>query len=65
MINGRITGSMWSKMFKSELIKNTEIDSSVVRNKRFAEDTFHSFSVMANAKSIVYLKKLLYYYRAA
>lgn len=63
MINGRITGSMWSKMFKSELIKNTEIDSSVVRNKRFAEDTFHSFSVMANAKSIVYLKKLLYYYR--
>lgn len=63
MIDGTLTGSMWSKVFKSKLIKSSVVDSSIVRNKRFAEDTFQSFSVMANAKSIVYLKKLLYYYR--
>lgn len=63
IIDGSLTGSMWSKAFSSELIKNTKIDSNVVRDKRFAEDAYHSYSIIAKAESIYYLKENLYYYR--
>lgn len=64
MIDGTLTGSLWSKVFRAEIIKNTEIDTTVVENKRFAEDTFQSFNVLAHAESILYFNKILYFYRA-
>lgn len=63
IIDGTLTGSMWSKIFKSELIKSVGINSEIVSEKRFGEDAFQSFSILFNAKSVLLLEDVLYCYR--
>ena len=62
IIEDKISGAMWSKVFKSKFIKNTYIDSGYVKTKKFGEDAFHSFSLILAANSVSYLNKTLYYY---
>lgn len=62
IISGSLTGSMWSKVFKTSVFKSIQIDSTIVKNKRFAEDAFQSFHIIAKANSIAFLQKNLYFY---
>ncbi len=64
IINGTLTGSMWSKAFKKELITNIVIDEETVAKKRYGEDAFQSFAIMLNAKKVSFLDDVLYYYRS-
>ena len=63
IVTGEITGALWSKVFKSDLLLNVKLNEDTVSNKRFAEDAFHSFSVMFNAKNVKFVEDVLYYYR--
>lgn len=63
IINGNLPGSLWSKMFKKDIVLKTIPDDTIVKSKRFAEDAYHSFDVLANTSSILYLDKTLYKYR--
>lgn len=63
IVSGEITGSMWSKVFKGELLKNTPIDIAIVSKKKFGPDAFHSFTMMFSAKSVEFIDEVLYYYR--
>lgn len=64
IINGKLPGALWSKAFKNELLKSAKINDKFVKNKRYGEDAYHSFSVLANAKSVLFLDNILYRYRA-
>lgn len=59
----QLTGSLWSKLFKKNIITNNIPDDHVVKTKRFAEDAYHSFDALAKSTSILFLDKSLYYYR--
>ncbi len=63
IICGQLTGSLCSKVFKNDIITNHIPDEKTVKNKRFAEDAYHSFDALANSESILYLSHSLYYYR--
>lgn len=63
IVTGEITGSMCTKVFKTDLLKNTLIDKTTVSRKKFGEDAFHSFSMIFNAKSVKFIEDVLYYYR--
>ena len=62
IINGTLTGSMCSKVIKKSLLTKIAIKADVVKNKRFAEDAYHSFSIIAKASSILFLPLNLYFY---
>ncbi len=63
IIDGVLSGSMCSKVFKAELLKNADFDNGIVAAKRFGEDAFQSYEALFRAKSIAYLNKSLYHYR--
>ncbi len=63
IVSGQLNGSLWSKVFKKDIIKNNIPCSDIVRSKRFAEDAYHSFDALANSGSILLLDDLLYFYR--
>lgn len=63
IICGQLTGSLCSKLFKRKIIIDNIPDENVVKNKRFAEDAYHSFDALAKSESILYLNHSLYYYR--
>lgn len=63
IVSGNITGSLWSKLFKANIICDNIPDKEKVENKRFAEDAYHAFDAMAKSKSILYLNQSLYRYR--
>ena len=63
IVTGSLTGSLWSKVFKSSLIKGVTIDEAEVSEKRFGEDAYHSFAVMFCAESVSFIEDILYYYR--
>lgn len=63
IINGDLTGSMSSKVFARHVLLNQKYDEKDVSVKRFAEDAFQSFSVIATVDSICYLNRKLYLYR--
>lgn len=64
IINGKLTGAMWSKVFKSALIKSTEINSEIVSQKKYGEDAFQSFAILLKAEKISFLADVLYHYRS-
>jgi len=64
IVNGRLTGSMWSKVFKSELIKSVDINKEVVSQKKYGEDAFQSFAIMLKANKVSFWGDTLYYYRS-
>ncbi|MBQ3006123.1 MAG: glycosyltransferase family 2 protein [Clostridia bacterium] len=63
IISGQLTGSLCSKAFKKSIISDNLPDEQIVKNKRFAEDAYHSFDALANSESILYLSHSLYGYR--
>ncbi len=63
IVNGKLTGSMCSKVFKSELIKSVDINKQVVSQKKYGEDAFQSFAIMLKANKVSFLGDTLYYYR--
>lgn len=63
IINGQLSGSLWSKLFRKDIIINNIPDEKTVKSKRFAEDAYHSFDALANSESILCLDKSLYLYR--
>ena len=62
ILGGNLSGAMWSKVFSSELLLNIKIDSSYVKDKRFGEDAYQSYSIILYAKSVAILNKSLYVY---
>lgn len=62
IVNKKISGAMWSKVFKSELIKNLHLDAEIVKNKRYGEDAFHSYSLLMHSKTVLYISSILYTY---
>ncbi len=63
IIGGKLSGSLCSKIFKKEIIAANIPDEKIVRSKRFAEDAYHSFNVLAKSGSIMLLPNILYKYR--
>lgn len=63
IVDGSIAGSLWSKSFRKDLIVNNFPDETIVKNKRFAEDAYHSFDLLAKSESILFINKALYRYR--
>lgn len=63
IVNGKLSGSLWSKIFKKEIIATNIPDEKIVRSKRYAEDAYHSFDTLAKSNSILFLDKPLYCYR--
>ena len=63
IISGQLTGSLCSKAFRRSIISDNIPDEIAVKNKRFAEDAYHSFDALANSESILYLSDSLYFYR--
>lgn len=63
IIDGTLTGSMCSKIFKKELIKSVGIEDGIVSEKRYGEDAFQSFAILLNANRISFLEDCLYFYR--
>lgn len=63
IIRGQLTGSLCSKAFKNNVISENTPNDKDVKNKRFAEDAYHSFNALAKSDSILYLNNTLYYYR--
>ena len=63
IISGQITGSLCSKTFKRNTISDNIPDEQIVKNKRFAEDAYHSFDALAKSKSVLYINRSLYCYR--
>lgn len=63
IINGKLTGSMCSKIFKKGLIKSVDINDEIVSQKKYGEDAFQSFAIMLNANRVSFLKDNLYFYR--
>lgn len=63
IICGQLTGALWSKLFKRNIITNNIPDEKTVKTKRFAEDAYHSFDALANSNSVLFLNKTLYRYR--
>lgn len=63
IVNGKMPGSLWSKIFKKNIITDNIPDEKTVKSKRFAEDAYHSFDALAKAESVLFLNKTLYGYR--
>lgn len=63
IISGNMNGSLCSKLFKREIITANIPDDTIVCSKRFAEDAYHSFYVLAKSSSILLLPNILYRYR--
>ncbi len=63
IVNGKMPGSLWSKIFKKDIITNNIPDEKTVKTKRYAEDAYHSFDTLANSDSVLFLNKTLYRYR--
>lgn len=63
IVNGQMPGSLWSKIFKKDVISNNIPSDEVVKAKRFAEDAYHAFDALAKSDSILYINKSLYWYR--
>lgn len=63
IVTGDMPGSLCSKVFKNDLITSNIPCEDIVRSKRFAEDAYHSFDVLAKSESILFINKSLYYYR--
>lgn len=63
IVDGSLPGSLWSKSFRKNLILNSFPDEEFVKNKRFAEDAYHSFDLLAKSESVLFIDKLLYRYR--
>lgn len=63
IVSGKLTGSVCSKVFKTSSIKAAYINDSIVKEKRYAEDAFQSFSIMADVENILYINSKLYFYR--
>ena len=63
IVEGILPGAMWSKVFKKDHILKVKLDMDVVKDKRYGEDAFQSFSFIGEADSILYLEDVLYYYR--
>lgn len=63
IICGQLTGSLCSKAFKKSIITDNIPDEKKVKDKRFAEDAYHAFDVLAKSDSVLYLKNTLYFYR--
>ncbi len=64
IVNGNLTGSMWSKVFKKDLINYTNFDETVVSQKKYGEDAFQSFAILFNAQNVCFLEYILYLYRS-
>ena len=62
--DGKLSGSLCSKLFKAELLKNFCLDADFVKAKRYGEDAYHSFSVLFTAESVMFIDKMFYCYRA-
>lgn len=62
IIDGTLTGSMCSKVFKKNFLNKVVIEADAVKDRRFAEDAYQAFSIIANASSILYLPLNLYFY---
>ncbi len=63
IVSGQLPGSLWSKVFKKDIISNNIPDEKIVRTKRFAEDAYHSFDALAKSNSIIFIDQTLYNYR--
>lgn len=63
IVTGEMPGSLCSKAFKRDIITNNIPCEEVVRSKRYAEDAYHSFNVLAKSESVLFINKALYYYR--
>ena len=55
--------SLWTKVIKTEIIKNDSTDYSLYYSKNMAEDWFRSIPALTMANKIVYINKPLYNYR--
>ncbi len=63
VVNGTLTGSMWSKVFKRDLINNIVVDESTVSQKKYGEDAFQSFAILLEAQNVCFSEDVLYCYR--
>ncbi len=63
IVTGKLTGSMWSKLFKREMLLNEYLENCEVESKRYGEDAFQSFDAFRKAKSICFMGDLLYFYQ--
>jgi len=64
IVNGALTGSMWSKAFKKVLIDNIYFDETVVSQKKYGEDAYQSFAILLKAKNVCFLDECIYCYRS-
>lgn len=63
IIDGKLTGSLCSKLLSREvLLQNFNLADSVCKS-RYGEDAYQSFSAIGVAQSICFFDKCLYYYR--
>lgn len=63
IVGGHMPGSLWSKIFKKDIICDNIPDEKIVRSKRFAEDAYHAFDALAKSESVLFINHSLYYYR--
>ena len=63
IVKGHMPGSLWSKVFKKNVIINNIPSEEIVAKKRFAEDAYHSYEALAKSDTILLLNNSLYYYR--
>lgn len=63
IIDGKLTGSLWSKLLSRDLLMKNFNKSESVCNSRFGEDAYQSFSAIGNAQTILFANKSLYLYR--
>ena len=64
IVIGKLTGSMWAKVFKRALIKAISINDEIVSQKKFGEDAFQSFAILLQANKVSFLEDTLYHYRS-
>ena len=63
IIDGKLTGSLCSKLLSRKLLLKNFNKSDSVCNSRFGEDAYQSFTALGNAQSILFVNKSYYFYR--
>lgn len=60
MLNYKLQGQLWNKLFKTELLKKIEFR---FEPGRYIQDAFPVFRAIHKSKAICFINKSLYYYR--
>lgn len=63
LISTPLLSALWTKAFKSDILKNDSTDKSLYYDKKMGEDWFENIYYLTEAQKIVYINEPLYNYR--